>query len=364
MNDFFNKVFLDNTIKSYLLVFAVMLFVVLLKRYISRYIAGLLFRIINRIWKNVDKSSFRALVVKPLGWFLVIFISLIMLHRLKFPEVLETEIYSSSTSRVVHGIANIIMISSFIWLLLRMIDFIATILERKANITPGHADNQLIVFFRDFFKVVIIINGILLILHYAFDFDIKSLTTGLSIVGAAIALSLRESLENLIASFIIFFDKPFSTGDLVRVQNVTGTIEKIGLRSTRIRTDQKTFVTVPNKQMVDTIVDNLSLRTQRKGELRLEISLTTSSQSVDDLVERIKKILSRNEIEAKTVLLSDITGQSFVIQADYFTAAITLAEFNTVKQEVNMQILKTMEELNIQVSGAGTDVRITGMPRM
>ena len=110
--------------------------------------------------------------------------------------------------------------------------------------------------------------------------------TGLSIVGAAVALALRESLENLIASFIIFFDKPFTLGDLVKVQNITGNVEKIGLRSTRIRTDQKTYITVPNKQMVDSILDNLSLRTQLKGELRLQVALSTSSSDLEQIDRR------------------------------------------------------------------------------
>ena len=55
-------------------------------------------------------------------------------------------------------------------------------------------------------------------------------------MGAALALAAKESIENLIASFIIFFDKPFFTGDTLKVNNVSGTVEKIGLRSTRIRT--------------------------------------------------------------------------------------------------------------------------------
>ncbi|MFX4531874.1 mechanosensitive ion channel domain-containing protein, partial [Acinetobacter baumannii] len=90
-------------------------------------------------------------------------------------------------------------------------------------------------FFKDFFKVLIVINGILMIIHFSLHKNIGNLLTGLSIVGAALALATRESLENLIASFIIFFDKPFSAGDLVKVHAFTGVVEKIGLRSTRIR---------------------------------------------------------------------------------------------------------------------------------
>ncbi|MEJ0103075.1 MAG: mechanosensitive ion channel domain-containing protein [Bacteroidota bacterium] len=66
----------------------------------------------------------------------------------------------------------------------------------------------------------------MMVLHFAIGFDVRNLLTGLSLVGAALALSLRESLENLIASFIIFFDKPFITGDQIKVQSVTGTVGK------------------------------------------------------------------------------------------------------------------------------------------
>jgi len=358
MYDFFDRIVLDNPIKTYLLVFAVILFVILLKRFISRYLAGLLFSLVKRIWKDIDKASFTGLVMQPLGLFLVIFVSIVALHRLRFPQLLEVEIYKYTSSQIIHAAATIVLIISFIWLLLRMIDFIAIILQMKANLTPDQTDNQLIVFFKDFFKVIIVINGVLMIFHFAFDFEIKNLLTGLGLVGAALALSLRESLENLIASFIIFFDKPFATGDQVKVQNVTGIIEKIGLRSTRLRTDQKTFVTVPNKQMVDTIVDNLSMRSQRRGDLKLEIGLNTSSQQLEDLVSGIRKIVGRKEIENSSVFLNDITGTAFIVQSEYFTAPVTAAEFNGIRQEVTMQVLRLMEQLNIDIAGAGTDIRM------
>jgi len=358
MYDFFDRIVLDNPIKTYLLVSAVILFVILLKRFISRYVAGLLFSLVKRVWKDIDKASFTGLVVQPLGLFLVIFVSIVALHRLRFPQLLEVEIYKYTSSQIIHCIATIVLIISFIWLLLRMIDFIAIILQMKANLTPDQTDNQLIVFFKDFFKVIIVLNGVLMIFHFAFDFEIKNLLTGLGLVGAALALSLRESLENLIASFIIFFDKPFATGDQVKVQNVTGTIEKIGLRSTRLRTDQKTFVTVPNKQMVDTIVDNLSMRSQRRGDLKLEIGLNTSSQQLEDLVAGIRKIVGRKEIENSSVFLNDITGTAFIVQSEYFTAPVTAAEFNGIRQEVTMQVLQLMEQLNIDIAGAGTDIRM------
>jgi MscS family membrane protein len=358
MNDFLERIYWDNPVKNYLVVAAVILFVLLLRRFISRYFAGLLFRIVKRIWKNIDKRSFTNLVVQPLSYFLMILISIITLHKLKFPAIINFEIYDYSLKQIIHCIATIILIVSFIWLLLRMIDFIATILEKKADLTPDQSDNQLIVFFRDFFKVILAIIGIMMVLNFAFGFNVSNVLTGLSIVGAAIALSLRESLENLIASFIIFFDKPFTTGDLVKVLNVTGTVEKIGLRSTRIRTDQKTFVTVPNKQMVDSVLDNLSLRTQRRGELRLELGLQTSSDKLELLISRIRKIITRQETEDTSAFISEISNKSVIILAEYFTAPLTINEFNTIREEINLQALKLLEEMQIEIAGANTEVHI------
>lgn len=360
MNDFLEQVWLDNKVKHYLIVAGIILFVWLLKRFISRYLAGLLFRLVHKIWKDVDKPSFINLVFQPIGFFLLILVSIISLHKLVFPADLNIDLYGYTTKQIIHSVGNIILIVSFVWLLLRIIDFVALILEKKADLTPDMSDNQLVVFFRDFFKVVIVIVGIMMIMNFALGLNVGSLITGLSIVGAAVALALRESLENLIASFVIFFDKPFTTGDLVKVNNITGTVEKIGLRSTRIRSDYKTYVSVPNKQMVDSILDNLSLRTQRRGDLRLELSVQTSSASAEQVVNGIRKILDRKDVETANVHLSDITSTAIVFVADYYTAPVTIQEFNAIKQQVNLQCLQLIESLKLELAGASTDIKVTG----
>lgn len=360
MNDFLNKMVFDNPIRNYLIVAGVILFILILRRVISRYFAGLIYRLVNVVFRDVDKRSFADLVAKPLGLFLLILVSIIALHKLTFPHYWNIEVYKYNTKEIIYTTGTIVLIISFIWLLLRMIDFIALILEKKADLTTSQADNQLIIFFKDFFKVVISIIGLLMILKAGFGFNISSLITGLSIATAAIALSLRESLENLIASFIIFFDKPFSVGDLVHVQQVTGTVEKIGLRSTRIRTDQKTYVSVPNKQMVDSILDNLSLRTQRKAEIRLEVGLSSSVDTLNKFIEATKSKLNHSQIEESSVFLLEIKANSFLIQADFFTAPIAFNEFLKLKQQKNLEIIKLMEEMKIELAGASSDIKISG----
>lgn len=362
MYEFLNRVWFGNTVTSYLVVVLIILFVVVVKKYIAQYLAGLIFHFIKNAWKDVDKKTFTSLVAKPLGVFLVILVAVTTLYKLRFPESLNIDVYRVKVKELLHSIGSLILIISFIRLLLRIIDFISVILHIRADRIHDSTDNQLVIFFKDFFKVILSIIGLLMIFKFSFGLKIGNLLTGLSLVGAAIALALRESLENLIASFIIFFDKPFSMGDVVKVHTFTGTVEKIGLRSTRIRTDQKTFITVPNKQMVDSIIDNLSLRTQRKGELRLEVDQSTPAATLDQLITGIRKITGRKEIESSTVLLSDISSTAFIILVDYFTGPITALEFNTVKEQVNFEILKLMEELQVELAGSNTDVRIARQP--
>jgi MscS family membrane protein len=348
MDRFLDGVFLDNTIRSYLLVGGSILLALLFKRYLSRYIAGLLYRIIHKLASGVDKKSFVNLVVSPLETFLLLLVCIVSLDKLTFPKLFDIGLYKIRLHGMIDGVAIIVLILTFIWLLLRIIDFVAMILQHKADLTPDQTDNQLVVFF----KALLVIIGVLMVLKLAFHYPITNLITALSIGGAAIALATRESLENLIASFIIFFDKPFMVGDLVKVQSITGTVEKIGLRSTRIRTDQKTYVTMPNKQMVDSIMDNLSLRTQRRAFIQLELSNDTPHDAIDQFIMRIQHLLQGRTpvVENYTVFLSDIVKDTYLINVEFFTATIPIADFNALRQDTNLAIIALMREMKIKLA--------------
>ncbi len=360
MNGFWNQLVFDNPIKKYFYIFIAIALSFLLKRIISKFVAGQLFRGAKAIDKGLDKNAFVKLMLAPIEIFLIAFVSIASIDKLKFPGVLDFEIFEIPFKSIVHGFAKTVLIIVFIWLILRTIDFVSMLLKEKARFAGDLKDHQLVVFFRDFLKAIVGIVGILMVLGLAFGFEVSKLWTGLGIAGAALALSTKESIENLIASFIIFFDKPFMAGDVVKVNNISGTVEKIGLRSTRIRTDLKTYVTVPNKQMVDSIVDNLTLRTYRKAEIRLQFDSSTPAETIDSFVKDCRKmLLDKTFIIDASVFLNDISGTSFQINIDYFTTPIPLAEFNEIKQSLNLEILNLMESRKIVVTGSGMTVKIT-----
>ncbi len=359
MLEVMNYIFLDNSVRAWLICIGTILLVFLFKRYLSRFLSRVIFKLIkSRSW-NIDQYSFVELVFQPMQVFLIVTVMMITLENLNFPTLLNIRIYQIELRSIIASLAKGIWVVIFIWLLRRMIDFIASLMEQKANLTEDLADNQMVVFFKEFFKAVLVILGILLVIRFSFNKDITTYLAGLSIVAGALALAARESLENLIASFIIFFDKPFHVGDTIKVHQITGTIERIGLRSTRLRTDQKTYVSVPNKQMVDSIMDNLSLRSQRRADLKLEISLKTSTVKLDHVVAGIKSILSHTAIENYTCFLSDITGTAFIITIEYYTGLIPVSEFNQLKQTINLEILRLLESMNVELAGESREVIIT-----
>jgi MscS family membrane protein len=352
MQDFLNRIFLDNPLSSYLWIAAIILVMLLFKGIISRFFCGLLYRLFPVAKKYISRQQFVSLVIIPMEWFVVMVVVIFSFDKLKFPSALQFELYKLSSKDIIDATGKILLIIFFIRLLLRIIDFLAIIFEAKANQTPDQNDNQLVVFFKDFFKAIAIILGVLMVSRFVFHFNVTNLITGLSIVTAAVALATRESLENLIASFIIFFDKPFTAGDLVKVENITGTVEKIGLRSTRIRTDQKTYLTMPNKKMVDSILDNLTLRTQRKAEIKLELSVSTSAKQIEELLQNIETILQQQEeVQNQSVVLNEIGLKSVTVLVEYFTEHIEFGRFQQLKQEINLQLLRNLENLQIELAG-------------
>lgn len=346
------------------MVMAIILLAFICKRLVSKYFASLLYKMVGKAGKKIDRQLFYNLVVQPLDMFLLLLVSLIALDKLNFPKDLDFNIYHITFRQLIDSFGNGLLIILFIWLCLRVIDFIAMILEDKANITKDQTDNQLIVFFKDFFKVILVIIGILMIFHFSFNKDVSNLLTGLSIVGAAIALAMRESMENLIASFIIFFDKPFVTGDLVKGLTFYGHIEKIGLRSTRIRTLDKTLVSVPNKQMVDTIIDNQSVRFQRKVEIRLELSLHTVSSKISEWAKEARSLLQTHvDVENYALFLSDTGKQAHIITIEYFTSMEqTIEDFNETRENINLAIINSLEKKEIELAAIDKEVIVRNVP--
>ncbi len=345
-----NQEILSNPLKSHLIIIGILAITMAVKRLVSRFFASLIYTWIDK--KNhseLRKTHVHRLIV-PIERFLIFLVAIVAFYELRFPAAWNLHIYKFTLQVAMESVTKLIFIVLFIRVCLRTLEFISIILEEKAKLTKDQTDDQLVLFFRDFFKVILYIIGLLMILHYVFNENIGNLVTSLSIVGAAVALSMRESLENIIASFIIFFDKPFTVGDLVKVNNFTGTIEKIGLRSTRIRTQDKTYISVPNKQMVDTIVDNISLRTERKIEMDLQLNVATSAEHIKEFTQFLRTYIEGiNTINNSVVFVAESGKQFHAIHIECFVGIHTdLTTFLLLREKINLAAIEYAHQHQIK----------------
>src|SRR5580698_454726 len=144
MHDFWNDIFFSNPLKKYIGVAVTILLALILKRFLSRYLAGLLFRLVKKASAGLDRTAFVNLVAAPISTFLFVFISFAAIEKLTFPKEIDFDIFEMPAKTIVHNIAVAIIIIGFIWLLLRIIDFISIILARKASETGDLRDNQIV----------------------------------------------------------------------------------------------------------------------------------------------------------------------------------------------------------------------------
>lgn len=337
--EFLHKIYLDNSVQSYLTIIAIIFFAWLLKTVISKYTTSLLFKMGKSQWKGMSKSHFDAIIVKPVERVFLVFVIVFTTSTLKFPKVLQHHIYKTDTKSILHAAATGIIIYCLATLILRFMDFIVAVVRYQSQ-DQSASEHQLLYFFKDLIRVVIIIFAGLFILKFSFKINIGNLLTGLSIVGAAIALSARESLENLIASFVIFFDKPFKTGDTVKIKEFSGIIERIGLRSTRIRTVEKSLITVPNKQMVDNILDNWSERDLARSEIKSNVPAKLNADAINRLIMRVReKFKSHPEVISSSIYLQEYSGDNAIISSVFFTRLTLPADqLNDVKQSLQFEI--------------------------
>jgi MscS family membrane protein len=185
----------------------------------------------------------------------------------------------------------------------------------------------------------------LVALGQVFGVNVTALIGGLGIGGLAVAFAAKESLENLLASFTIFIDQPFGVGDLVTAGTVSGTVEKIGFRSTRLRTAEKSYLTVPNKSMIDKPLDNLSLRTARRVGFTIYFDQKTTSSQLQAIIAEAVEAMMAHPLVTKDVQMkfNTITPAGKEVTVQYFIETTSYDEYLDVKESLNYRLVEAVE---------------------
>lgn len=352
---FLDTSFLDNTAGSYLWPLIIIVLVVIFRNFLSKIIARLGYKIIKHWTPGVEQKDFVHLLLKPLGFFIGFLVFVASIDHLQYPALLNFDIHFLHTdfASLLTGVKLIILTILFFWVILRLVDFAALVFSHRLNLVQQPSGDQVVFFFRDFVKAIIVIIAFIVIMKHIAGKDWTGKLVGaLGIGAAALALAAKDTIENLMGSFIILLDKPFRIGDYIKINDVTGNVEKVGLRSTRIRSDNKTFITIPNSQIINSILDDITLMTQRRARILLELDPATPSSSVMNVLEDIQHLLraDKDVLDNYTLNFNDISNRAYSIQLIYYTPVTDWQAYNMLRQKINLEIIQAMENREVKLA--------------
>jgi MscS family membrane protein len=182
----------------------------------------------------------------------------------------------------------------------------------------------------------------ILIVFESLGFEVKTFLAGLGIGGLAVALAAQDTLANLFGSFVVLVDQPFYVGEYIRVGTDEGTVEEIGLRSTRLRTASRAQIVIPNKTVASGVITNLTRMPQRRVDLTVALPLATPPGKIDAVLAAIRELLRADPGVHKgliVVSLADFGDWSLRAQVLYFTADPDWESHMAVRERVNLAIL-------------------------
>jgi MscS family membrane protein len=178
-------------------------------------------------------------------------------------------------------------------------------------------------------------------------YPVASLIAGLGIGGLALALAAQKTVENLFGAFSIGVDQPFRVGDTVKVEDFQATVERIGLRSTRFRTLERTIVTIPNGKLADSRIESYTARDRLRFATIIGLVYGTSEAQVRQVLDGFHRVLKAQPKlfpEGVTVLLRGLGASSLDIEVAAQFQTEDYAEFQAIRQEVLLQFLRVVEE--------------------
>ena len=251
-----------------------------------------------------------------------------------------------AASDVLHRILRGGLFVVFFWTLARAVD-VARMLFASARWAQEHPSaRSLIPLGTRVGKVLVLIIGVVAMLS-ELGYPVASLVAGLGIGGLALALAAQKTVENLFGAFSIGADQPIREGDYVRVDDTMGTVEAIGLRSTRIRTLDRTLVSYPNGKLADMRLETYSARDRMRLACTLGVVYGTTVAQMREVLAGFERALREHPKiwpDAVIVRFASFGDSSLNIDVMAWFQTPDWSEFQAIRQEVFLQFMEVVEK--------------------
>jgi len=237
-------------------------------------------------------------------------------------------------------ILETLIIITIFWAILSIVDSLKGMLYHYSD-TNDHLSKEMSAFIVRIIKVVVFAIGLSSIL-YTWGINVTALIASLGLGGLAFALAAKDAASNLFGSIALLMDRSIKVGEWVKIGSVEGVVEDVGMRTTKIRTFQKSLITVPNQVVANSPIENFSRRGIRRIKMRIGLTYDTNSEQIKNITNDIRGMLKAHPgiSQKDTILVNfDTFGDSAL---SIFVYAFT----NTAVWE---KYLKNLEDINIKI---------------
>lgn len=311
---------------------------------ISRVVGWILILIIRRVFarehysldKKLEKDFVRPIRIAIMAW-----VWLLGLHTLGLP---------ADSLYYLRVAAKFVSAGGGVWAFYRLIDIFSSYLHERAERTENRFDDLLVPLVTKSLKVCVVAFGLVFIAN-VLDWDIRSLLAGLGLGGLAFALAARETVANLFGSLTILLDRPFQIGDWVQFNDIDGTVESVGIRSTRVRTFYNSLIAVPNNELINATIDNYGERKYRRIKTTIAITYDTPVERIEAFREGIRQIIREHPYTRKDyyhVYLNEFADHSLNILVYCFVATPDWGTELREKERLFLDIIRLAQRLGVE----------------
>jgi len=201
-------------------------------------------------------------------------------------------------------------------------------------------------------------------------YPVTTVIAGLGIGGVALALAAQKTVENLFGSISILADQPFGVGDTIRVDTIEGTVETIGLRSTRLRTVERTLIIIPNGKLADMRIESLGPRDRMRFATKLPLARDTKVAQIESIVAKLRERLRSHPsvLEDEVVVhLAALGESSFDVEVAAQIETLDSNEFAKIREELLLECVRMVDaegaRLAVPARQVISDTRAPGQTR-
>lgn len=253
---------------------------------------------------------------------------------------------------------------SLMWILAKAISELLIKVKIFKTVIKDRENDPMINIINRIIKVVIyIIAGYLTLKEFGYDLGV--ILTGLGLSTAIIALAAQDAVRDMFSGLAIFWDKPFAIGDWVEIgtatDTVSGSVEQISFRSTKIRTVEDTIVTIQNSNISTQNIINWGVIKKRVYKVNLKLPLETEEITVEKVINRIRFILRYNKDiikESISVYFNAIQNDGINIYIYLETPITAYSEYQKFCNKLNLTILNILETQGVRLAYPGQNIYI------